>query len=953
MNRDHYQWVTRVWVGLVVVVCTLAGGMVRGESFDEALVEPMVVNDELAGRYARGLGDYHLAYLLGSEGTKEKEEVRQERAVVELRMQFDDYIKRARQASGSNQVLANRLQGLGLEKLEAVMGGYRGLIDGFEKSPRRPIWLTSLAELNLQQWLQIRHGFAAEAVRFGVPTREQEVAYADAVREAFYLLAEADAGLYKMQTRLPRSSEYKVLKMQGLPEVLFDDYGARRVPYYLGVAAISAATLPADDAYFTGEFDRTNSLLIRKKTVESERKRLLDLGLRRLDGFITDQGDIAGVRFSALVHASYALNVLGEHGRSMKLLQPLIRSQRRDLTTFRGQLLHAHAMSANDVGAGLGELKRVLQNHPVVKQSLIFRMMCVDAMFRVQLENLGQLQSGQGRGAALNKAFEVYYGMLDDGSLEEGERKQLSFMVAKRFERLMDYVDDVNDVPAGLRLLMTDYGLQQMKAAIDRGEENVQGSDLNHYDQMIQMLAETLDKQEVDAQSRSRGLYNAAIAMYLLDEVSMENLQEVAGRLVDVAKRFPQQPVSIKAITFATQTLQGLHQKYPNIDGIAEGYEAAAEVLFNAFSVSEAADNQRVYYAFYFLQGKGRFADAAVFYKLVPFDHVQYYDAQRELLFCYDAQVFGGRGDDDGKQVEVLIEALNVDAKRIEREAKREDEGEGERYEKAQMARAASVMLRAAVLELQGAYADAMALLEEDGVDFDAYPNLLPRVLQVKIASLIGTQQMSEAARLAEQFMAAKPGLAAATIDQLMKQIDERFDVVLDPLSDLLPHDRMKKEAQAVLTLAETFRVANDGGLIKPGLDDEYLTSMDIIASRAYRVMGEAQKAVDLLGPRTVEFGDVLELILAYGDANFDLGTSESLERARIQYRMVMGSYQELPYPEVYYHAWLNYLKACVAGGVFVEDVPLYVGQLRMRDPEMGGAGYKAAFGRLVEQLEQ
>ncbi|QDU32899.1 hypothetical protein KS4_09380 [Poriferisphaera corsica] len=950
MKRKNGQLVSKFWR---CVLCVLIGMLlgVKGWSaeFDEGLVEPMAMNGEVLESYTHGLGDYHLAYLFSSEA--DQSEVVKERKAVEARIRFDDYIRRARQAAETNQALANRLQDLGLEALDEVQRSYREMVEAFGNSPRRPIWLTNMAELKLQQILQIKYGFASESCRYGVPTRVQEIAYAEVVREAFFLLAEADASLYKLQTRLPRSPGFAALKTRGLPGMLFDEYAAKRVPFYLGIASIYVATLPADDIYFTGEYDKTNSLLIRKETIEAERKRLLGIGLGRLDGFVTDQGDVAGVRFSAMLHASYALFMREEYQSSIQLLQPLLRSQRRDLTTLGAQMLYAHALAKSDVRTALGELRRLQGSHPIVIQSPIFKLMVVDAMFRVQVDNLEQLRRGQDGESALGQAFNVYYELIESPSLSEMERQQISYMVAQRFERLVAYVDDVNQMPARVRMLMTDYGLQQMQEAIARGEQNVEGSELNRYYRLILDLAKSLDEVDVEPEVRARVGYNAAIAMYLPDKQSMENLQEVANILAELAKKFPQQSVSVKAITFATETLQHLHQKYPDVGRIGDDYADAAETLFNAFSVSKAADNQRVYYAFYLLQGKGQYAAAAGHYKLVPFDHPQYYDAQRELMFCYDAQI--SLKQQANQNFDILLEAMNADARRILREVSKEDKNIAERSGKAQIAEAVTVMLQAAGMEMRGAYADAVALLDESDVDFEAYSNLLPRVLQVRISALIGLQQLSEAAALSKTFMQARPELAAATIDQLLKQINRRFDVVLNPLNELLPHERLKKEAQAVLTLAETFQVANEDGLIQPGLDDEYLANMDIIKSRAYRVLGRPQEAVDLLGPQTVKFGDVLELIMAYGDANYDLGTSESLERARVQYRMVMGSYTEKPYPEVYYHAWLNYLKACIEGDVQVEDVPLYVGQLRMRDSELGGEVFKKAFDDLIERVNQ
>ncbi|QQE10930.1 hypothetical protein JD969_15705 [Planctomycetota bacterium] len=949
--RKHGNKVCAMVLGLSLVggVGQLHAQEVNLSADISSLIAETEITKSQIEQYLQQQGDYHLLYVIDAKPMDRL--VVAERQLIITQLQFQDFLARARQAATSNVQLANQLQSQAITKFQSVIQQYERLIDRFKNSPRLPIWQTNLAEFYLQQQLQLVNSFAAEAYCFGVASKQQEDAYSESVQKAFILLANADRTLYKLQTTLPRSKNYSELNTQGLPALLFDEYNAKRTPYYLAVAAIYVATLPDNDPYFASDYDKTNATTIRAETPEKERVRLLNLALGKLEPYVTDQGDLAGIRFPAILHASHALLLQEQYDAVIKLLQPLQSSTRQDLTVFTSYLLRAHAVAMNaDVSIASGELRQLLTQHPFPKQSLALRMLVTDVMFRVQEKKSRQYEKHE-RDKAINTAFEAYYDLLNDKSLSESDQKQIRYFIAQRFERLMELVPNIDALPAEVRITISDYALQHAQQIVATGADPKVNKELARYLNMVSELATSLDELNVDRGIRARSLYNAAVAIYLPDPDTLEVQQQIANKLTDVARKYPQQPVSLKAITFASQRLQLLHQQYPKLDRMIADYSAAAEVLFRNFSVSPAADNQRVYYAFHLLQTHGKYEQAASHYKLVPFDHVQYFDAQRELLFCLDAQI----EEADEESQTALIRELDVHAKRILREVDTElnqaqsTQRQADRIDKAKLAQATAHLLFAVNAERQGKHGTALEMIDQT-VDFNEFPQLMPRVLQVRIGALIGENRFADAAELANTFMQSNPSIAAPTIERLLLELDAEFKQILKFFSDAKASATLKQKSKAVLTLVQAMKNANQQGHIKPTLDESYFVSLDMIAARACMITDDPAKAISILETRLDQYGDILELIVLYAEANFILDTKESYKKSRDSYQLVISAYPSKPYPAIYYQAWLRYLQTCDRLQTEIEDIPLYINRLRMHDQDLGGENFTEAFNALEDK---
>ncbi len=118
---------------------------------------------------------------------------------------------------------------------------------------------------------------------------------------------------------------------------------------------------------------------------------------------------------------------------------------------------------------------------------------------------------------------------------------------------------------------------------------------------------------------------------------------------------------------------------------------------------------------------------------------------------------------------------------------------------------------------------------------------------------------------------------------------------------------------------------------------------------RTLRLAGDPQHAARLLEPLLAAHPDNAEVILEAGLTHLALDTPADLRIAATHLNRVIQSFNEPPYPDLYWQAWLARL------GITAEledkgDVPLRIRQLRLRDPELGGERYRVPLERMERE---
>ena len=840
---------------------------------------------------------------------------------------------------------------------EAALDGLRSLIaDNYDRR-QRPIWQVNLAEMLLYPYLQGVHNYADLFYEFGQPTPEQQEAYARAVAEAYEATADAAEGFFRLRGELGRN-EQLTNELQATGEFFrIQEYEEKRLPFYLASSAYSTALLPDDAAYFRDLSTPNPKIPGQAKGAKAERERLLKLVQDRLEPYVSDTSDGAGIRLPALSVAGRAALEAGQAQAARdKMLVPA--SQNSDKNVF--ELAAELALVKADWAAGQQDAARqrleVMFNHPQVRPLPLFQLLLADLHHRLlmsELENPDAAPNDQ-----LAAAYQPYVTMLGRNTLDADQRESLKNYLYLRWANAVDPAADPTKLPPMVLLAVTQMKRFQGTNDVLAAQQSDDAAQLEQGQEALQTAiryGEQLQEEDIDPAIRAEGMFHVAIAKYLLNPQQLGNLLEVVNLLTTIAEQMPDQPAAEEALSNALQISHQLYGLEPRPVEAEEAYTRAMRVALKSFNTAPATDNERVYYAFFVLQQNELYDEAAEVYRGVPYDHPTYFEAQRELLFSLAGQMRAA----DEKTVIPIANRLTVESERVAAEAAKEtSSSDPARARSAQSAGAAAVLLGANAMAAKGQPEEAVEQLEGFEQRFeDVDPALVEQAMADRIMMLVQAQRLDLAGEQAQAMIDRFPDAAAAVINSLIDQLDAEIDELRERAAATQSsvyqqelEERATQRAQVAAKFADYLLQWAKG----QGFQPREMLPFQLILVKTQRLAGRPDDAYATLQPLMKQYPDDPQVLLQQGETLFQKGDEASMIAAGNAFNRLIATYQSagVPFPEVFWNAWMRRLQINDRLGQYTEDIPLRVRQLEHSEPTLGGEPYRSALQALRDKYE-
>ena len=937
----------RCWLYVCLFVVTLLMPVItyaQQEELDQAtLIEAL-------GR--EGMGEL-LLHLVETEKPDDPVVARQVE-LAGLRLEFQRATAVARGASGGttggasgNQVQTKRDQAM--QAFDRLTEAARSLIADYPNHDRRPIWQTDLAQDLLLDYLYGLHQSAPLFVEFGVTTREQRKALEETSAEALALLTDAKLRLFKLRGEVGRDpARSQRLQSSGLFFKLFDEYDRRRTPYFLAQVAYLVARMPSDSTYYQNLGSR-DGLRVPNQAAspEKEKARLLELADRELKQFTGDISDMTGVRDAAISLRGRVLLARGQAPQAIEMLQELIDGEDRGPAWLTARLGRVSALrQMGHIDSAIDELNQLRAN-PAVIGDLRFGLLVTDMTHRVMLAKAKGLDN-KSRDAAVARSFEPYLELLS-GPIPGDQVKGLRDFIYKRWESSLEDAGSPDAMPPVVRLAVSQVLRQQGQSVLDGSQGSADASKRVEAKSDLKRaitLAATLNQAGTDPVMRSEAMFNQAMAMHWLSPKDPTNRLALTAILTDLADQMPSQPVAEDAISAAVLLLRELHQIIPAPAEVEQAYERAVAVLFSKFPVSEAADTERLYYGYAVLQAAGRYSEAVDVYERVPFDHDDYFQAQRQVLLSLSEVYREARPSDQPRAMRALESAM----KRVtaETEPIRDSQVNPDRARAARRA-AATVSLTRAGLALSEQYYDAvLTALEGFETDYPGEDDLVTQVLEYRIVALTDSGRHEALAVEVKRMLSDYPDQAASVIDRVLSEADLRIENLHTQAATA---NSIKRQA----LLDEAAGQAKAGAVLSEyllqwaqaqALTADELMPFEVIRAKTLRLSGDIEPAAQLLSRLVHDFPEDAQVMLEYAQVLYDRGDEESLiEAVRYLDRLITGLGQ--PFPREWWVAWMRRLQINDKLNEGTAEIPLRVRQLRMTDPNLGGPATKQELERL------
>lgn len=829
---------------------------------------------------------------------------------------------------------------------ESALERTRQLIRDQADHPQRPIWQTDLAEMLLIEYLGAVHQNAAMFYEFGVPSAEQKAAFERAAVEALEAVESASLRFFQLQGSLPREPDHVELRVNtGLWDRMIGEYYEKRTAFYLAHAAHDVTLLPQDHPYWS-----ESNVNVPDKEVgyAKERTRLGDVVQQSVSRFVADRADAAGVRVASTAVLGRNQLALGKLDDALTNLDAAATAKSGDVYELSAHLgiaqLHAARKQFNEAVDKLA----ALDEFPLIQSNLLYRLLLVDAQHRVLLQQAQAAPATQ-RDAAIAAAYEPYLELLADESLGE-QAASLQNYIYTRWASTPGGAGgaggDVSKLPPVVRMAIGEMARAEGQNAVLDAE---QSSDAAKRAEGVAKLeraiavSEPLTAEGVDAPIRARAMYNVALATYFRDQQELMNILKASALLVRLAEEMPDQPQAEEAIAGAVGLLRALHQVEPKPAGADEAYGKAVAVLFEKFPTSEAADNERLYYAYYVLVRAGRYDEAVDVLLRVPPTHPDYLKAQREALLAVEQAMLAATGP----AKEPAIARVREQAAMVQSEAEAQPTNPD-----ADAALAAVKLSLAAAAMAEGKVDDAIAQLEGFEARFSEQPDFVRLALERRIIALAEAGRLQQLETTAKAMTDAYPQESAAVIDQVLTRLDERIGALRVEAASTTSQIRKGELEKQATDLASTASMLSRL-LVKWATDQGYtpeqMLPYELIQSESLRLAGQPQEAVAITTRLASAFPQDADVLTHHADALFALGTDEALVQAATFYDRVISGLQP-PYPDAWWNAWLKRLQIIDQLGGAVGDIPLRVRQLQATDPNLGGPRFKSSFERLMEK---
>lgn len=854
------------------------------------------------------------------------------------------------------------------EALQNALEVTRRAVDEFRDHYQRPIWQTDLAELRLTSELQAMHEQAQLFYEFGVATAEQEAAFAEAAVEALAATIDANLRLFELRGDIGRDEDLsRELRQSGMFDRLFEEYEPQRNPFFLAQAAYAVTLLPDDHAYFRN-LGGHDVIVDQESTPTDERHRLRELAVEQLEPFVTGTVDAPGAQVMALALSGRALVRLDRISEGLELLERAVDDAESPHVELIAELSRAVALhEQGDADLALLALED-LAEHELVTSQPLFRLLLTDAEHRLLLAG-AEAQSDAARTEAIAAAYRPYMALLDDADrTDDGDA--LRHYIYRRWERTVGDEEDLSDHPPVVRLGIAQMSRIEGQRAVQqarRQEQEPAAEAIAKLERAI-ALCEPLVAGEASEAVRASALFNQAIATYWLAPDRIGTRLATAGLFTDLAEAFPDHGRAENAIATAVAMLRGLHRLDGRPEEVDAAYRRAAELLFDQYVELDAAADERLYFGFSVLHAEGRHEEAIAMYERVPRGHGDYFEAQRERVYALRELFRQAAGDDRDEAADRVRRA----AERLGEEAEAAIAA-GEHSQRARRAAAGALLVRADVTAAAGEPDRALGLLDDFEQEYPEEDDLVREALEQRILMLIeaGEDQqqlareaaaqsdrrehaeraealMGRAVEQARRMMQRFPDDAAAVIDEVLVELEQRIDRQRAEAADAVRREAEHLRASAnqmahvAAELADTLVEWARG----QDFDEEQMIAFELIQAKSLRLAGEPERAVSVLEPLMQRFGGDAELIHEYAEARFAEGGDEALQDAARHYDQLITGLQP-PYPSLWWNAWMRRLQINDQLGQATDTIAMRVRQLRQTDPDLGGPPYRGVLERL------
>ncbi|GAB4190451.1 MAG: hypothetical protein Kow00105_04760 [Phycisphaeraceae bacterium] len=866
--------------------------------------------------------------------------------IAGLRIEYHRLVDESAQAATDNPELAVALRRQAVETYGRLTDAWRGLIRDFPDHEQRPIWQTDLAQSLIVDLLYGLHQSAPLFLEFGITTPEQETAVSRYAPEALALLSDAQLRLFHLRGEVGRDEERSVrMQASGLFFRLFEEYDRRRIPYFLAMSAHLVALLPDDSPYFQGEPPAEGYLIPRREEEPSrERSRLLDLATHELDKLKDQPGIDEPLRLASQALRGSVLLARGRADQAIEAVQDILRGEHRGVHWLTANLVTASALAEKGLSDQALVRLRELAAESTVLEHLRHNLLVTDLIHRIMLAEAYR-QPPSRRDEAIARSYEPYLALLS-GPYPGRQMQGLRDFIYRRWASALGDDVQAESLPPLVRLAVSQVFRREGQAMMDRldaPESEVTESERLALRSKAQeklneaiRLAQSVTGPDIEPDIRAEAMFNLALAMHTLDPNDADNRLSVTKILTDLAEQMPDQPVAEDAITAAVSLLRELHQVVPTPPRIEQAYVRAAEVLFSKFPTSEAADNERIYFGYHVLEQAGKHREAVRMYQQVPFDHDQYFEAQRQALLSL-RMLERESGPAEKLRIRRELESL---IKRIVREAGevRDSRVNPDRATSARRAEATTKLVAADLaldIEAYDKVREVLAGFEDDYAD---QPDLIAEALRMRIIALADSGQHEALAESAKRMIEAYPEQGAPVIDRVLSQVEQRIEslqlelTTADSLARPKIEQQLRDHTRAADVLSQYLLAWAKG----QGFDAEAMLPFEVVRGKALRLAGKLDEAEPILRRLIHDFPNDAQVMLEYAQLLYDRGDEASLiESVRYFDRLITGL--ESPYPKAWWLAWMRRLQINDRLGERTEDIPLRVRQLRMTDPDLGG----------------
>lgn len=936
----RYEW-------LIVVLSVLVLGVApchAMERVDE--LDPGALIDALA---QEGMGEL-LLHLVETEQPDDPVLARQIE-IAGLRIEYQRLLTEAGRWPKADPMQAEALRNQAREAYQRLTDAMRGLIRDYDDHDQRPIWQTDLAQSLILDYLYGLNQSSPLFADFGVTTLEQQQALAEAAPEALVMLNDAKLRLFTMIGDVGRDpARSQRLQSSGLFFRLFDEYDKRRTPYFLAYAAYLVSQLPDDAPYYTDP-DATGSKLPKRATdTDSERNRLLLLAEGELKKMSGGMADGLGIRDAAATLRARVLMARGRYSSALQAVEELTQGQQRGINWLTARLTQAATLNRmGRVDQALLELSELIDN-PAVTGDLRYSLLVTDLTHRVMLAE-AKRQPPTRIEAAIAGSYQPYLDLLS-GPITGEQSQGLRDFIFRRWEvSLGEDKAQAEVLPEVVRLAISQVLRQQGQAIIESLGQS--GADslgtreqaMEKFEQAIR-LAQTLTGSDVDPEIRSEAMYNLALAMHGTSPTDPANRIKLTAILTELADEMPDQPIAEDAIAASVALLREMHQVLPTPVGVEKAYEHAAGVLFSKFPVSEAADTERLYYGYAVLAQSGKHREAVNMYKNVPFDHDDYFRAQRQAmlsLLAYERIADPTARPRLRRELDALMKRITSEAEGIRGSLINPD-----RATTALRAEATARLVCADLAMDDSDFDQVIKVLDGFETAYAGQADLIAEALEHRIVALGDAGQHAALAEAAQRMVRDYPDQAAPVIDAVLTQAEQRIEylTVMAATASSAKRQELNEQARGQARTAAVL----SGFLLKWAKAQDYdaatMMPFEVIRAKTLRLSGQVDQAYPIVSRLVVDYPNDAEVMLEYAQVLYEKGDDESLvEAVRYYDRLITGL--GAPYPPSWWTAWMRRLQINDKLGEGTEEIPLRVRQLRMSDPGLGGPVTKLELERL------